>query len=90
MAGICVGAVVVWALMRQQRRRKAKGTAAAMIEARHGNGESHGVVGEVNHVGGEQWQSLQRKTATEMEGGYPAAHELHGAPGLYEMPVHDQ
>lgn len=53
-----------------------------MFETREGHEDSPGRADKVEHRGCEQQQSLQREAATEMEDGYPAAQELHGAPGL--------
>lgn len=90
-AGICIGAVAVFVLVRRRRRRAARKAVAARIEKdeRAGGGMSSGAY-EVKHPG-QGYRSVQgsASSVTEMDGGFfPVAQELHGVSGAHEMPTH--
>lgn len=86
VAGLCMGAAAVAVFMRR-RRRRARMEAAASIEKDPAGGWMSPEAGGVTYQG--DYQSVQGKAslATEMDGGYPAAQELHGVSGIQEMPA---
>ncbi|KUI73459.1 hypothetical protein VM1G_08835 [Cytospora mali] len=79
IVGICVGAVAVFMCMRRRRQQTGRKEVADRIEENPGNGQ--GVYGaeEVKYPDYHQGGGA---------GGYLPAHELHGAPDVYEMPTH--
>lgn len=79
ISGICIGAAAVFIRQRLQRRRKERKANASWAVGMH----------EQRHLGNNKPQAMQQKVSpvTEGEGGYPAAQELDGVPGLHEMPT---
>lgn len=85
VAGICIGAAAVFVFMRWRRRRTARTAAAARVQEDQSGREVYLGDDEVKHPGGYQYVQQEASSVSEVDAGYPAAQELEGAPGLYEL-----